>query len=81
MIQERPDYILACKLKLLKNKLKEWNASNGGNLKKKISLLNQTSSMDLVHKDHSMNMNCWEKLDYTWNFKGFMKRKYETAAL
>uniref|UniRef100_A0A0V0HBU1 Putative ovule protein n=1 Tax=Solanum chacoense TaxID=4108 RepID=A0A0V0HBU1_SOLCH len=43
VIQERPDYILSCKHKLMKTKLKEWNASNGGNLKKnKINLLNQT---------------------------------------
>lgn len=83
VIQERPDYILACKLKLPKTKLKEWNASNDGNLKKKTNLHNQTSSMDLVQEQRPLNEDdCWKKLAYTWNFKfletfqGLMKRKY-----
>lgn len=43
----RSDNILACKLKSLKVKLKEWNANNYGNLKiKKIELLNQLSMLE-----------------------------------
>ncbi|XP_075103406.1 uncharacterized protein LOC142177993 [Nicotiana tabacum] len=41
-IHGRPDYVLACKLKYLKTKLKQWYANNYGSLKiKKIGILDQ----------------------------------------
>lgn len=56
VIQGRPDYILACKLKLLNTKLKVMECFYGGNLKKKkTNLLSQTLSMDLVQEQTPLN--------------------------
>ncbi|WMV57474.1 hypothetical protein MTR67_050859 [Solanum verrucosum] len=45
----RPDYILACKLRLLKDKLKEWSKTVHGNLgMQKQSILNQLAELDLI---------------------------------
>lgn len=43
----KPNYILACKLKTLKGKLKEWSRSNQGNLgMQKANLLSQRIALD-----------------------------------
>ena len=43
----KPDYILACKLKALKEKLKEWSRNEQGNLKlQKNNLLNQMVELE-----------------------------------
>ncbi|KAG5617008.1 hypothetical protein H5410_016832, partial [Solanum commersonii] len=45
----KPDYILACKLKLLKVKLKEWSKTVHGNLgMQKQSILNQLAKLDQI---------------------------------
>lgn len=45
-VQHCPDFILSNKLKLLKNKLKEWSKSNFGELvNKKNSLLNELAEL------------------------------------
>nr|XP_009804761.1 PREDICTED: uncharacterized protein LOC104249929 [Nicotiana sylvestris] len=45
----KPDYILACKLKALKGKLKEWSRSSQGNLAlQKTNLLSQIAAFDSI---------------------------------
>lgn len=50
----KPDYILACKLKALKEKLKEWSRNEQGNLKlQKNNLLNQMAELE-SHQSNSV---------------------------
>nr|XP_033508703.1 uncharacterized protein LOC117273621 [Nicotiana tomentosiformis] len=54
-VQGHPDFILATKLKLLKAKLKEWNAANFGDLaKKKTELLNQLTILDVLQEQRNL---------------------------
>ncbi|WMV13351.1 hypothetical protein MTR67_006736 [Solanum verrucosum] len=51
----RPDYILACKLKLLKVKLKEWSKTLHGNLGlQKQCTLNQLADLDLIQDQRTL---------------------------
>ncbi|WMV11477.1 hypothetical protein MTR67_004862 [Solanum verrucosum] len=52
----RPDYILACKLKLLKIKLKEWSKTLHGNLGiQKQCTLNQLTDLDLIQDQRTLS--------------------------
>lgn len=45
----KPDYILGCKLKTLKGKLKEWSRTNLGNLGlQRVQILSQLAMLDAV---------------------------------
>lgn len=51
----KPDYLLACKLKALKGKLREWSKSCQGNLKaQKSNLLKQLAVLDRVLEVRSL---------------------------
>lgn len=52
----RPDFVFATKLKLLKDKLKEWNSTNDGSLEKKmVDILNQVSCFDIIQEQRSLS--------------------------
>ncbi|OIT39647.1 putative acyl-activating enzyme 19 [Nicotiana attenuata] len=54
-VQGRPDYILACKLRMLKGKLKEWNGTNHGNFEvRKTQLLSSMAEMDVVQETRNL---------------------------
>lgn len=54
-VQGHPDYVLASKLKLLKAKLKQWNANNFGNLaRRKSELLAQLTNLDLSQEQRNL---------------------------
>lgn len=45
----RPDYVLACKMKALKNKLKEWSKSEQGNLgSQRNTLLRNLAALETI---------------------------------
>lgn len=51
----KPDYILACKLKALKEKLKEWSKEERGNLQiQKTNLLNKMASLDSLMENRAL---------------------------
>nr|XP_016436162.1 PREDICTED: uncharacterized protein LOC107762331 [Nicotiana tabacum] len=55
-IEGRPYYILACKLKALKGKLKEWSNCNFGNLEReKNHILNQITMLDIIQQQRNLN--------------------------
>lgn len=55
-IEGRPDYILACKLKALKGKLKERSLSSYGNLEReKAVILNQITELDAIKQQRDLN--------------------------
>lgn len=52
----RPDYLLACKLKLLKVKVKEWSKTLQGNLgMQKQCTLNQLTELDLIQDQRTLS--------------------------
>lgn len=54
--EERPDYILAFKLKAIKDKLKEWSKTTQGNLGlEKASSLNQLAKSEEIHNHMYLN--------------------------
>ncbi|XP_070015628.1 uncharacterized protein [Nicotiana sylvestris] len=55
-IEGRPDYILACRLKALKGKLKERSLSSYGNLEReKAVILNQITELDAIKQQRDLN--------------------------
>uniref|UniRef100_M1BXT6 Non-LTR retroelement reverse transcriptase n=1 Tax=Solanum tuberosum TaxID=4113 RepID=M1BXT6_SOLTU len=67
----RPDYILASKLKALKEKLKEWSRSDQGSLKlQKSRLLNQMADLDSILDSRIMTEEeIAKKAELYWNWK------------
>lgn len=56
IFEGRPDYILACKLKALKGRLKEWSQSNYGNVEiRKNLILHQISELDAIQQLRGLN--------------------------
>jgi len=52
----RPDYILACKMKALKVKLKEWSKTIQGNLGlQKQNILNQLYELDMIQEQRCLS--------------------------
>ncbi|WMV09897.1 hypothetical protein MTR67_003282 [Solanum verrucosum] len=55
VVKGRPDYILAEKLKMLKEKLKKWSKNNRGNWKqRKGDILNQLAALEVIHEHRAL---------------------------
>lgn len=77
VIEGKPNYILAAKLKALKGKLKEWSSSTYVNLEMgKILILNQITELDNIQQQRCLNKEeVTRKEDLLCNLQITQKRK------
>lgn len=74
VIEERPSYILATKLKALKDKLKEWSSSTCMNLEMgKILILNQITELDKYSNKDAWMRKSYQKSRPAMEFEDYAK--------